>query len=192
MAKVNEGMSGERRCESCSKTFRPKEHRHRTCRECFQKGRAGGVPGSAGESGGSATGLPVDYLKKGYFDGDGNIFPELVTGAGEEVARRLGVGGVTSTQLRRFYSKAKTAEQRLDAGEPFASVVASILELKQHAANAVGKAQGRDEEAGLRLFKDVIDRNVDQAVRSEKAFRKGFLIHFQGVVAYFKFHNPKK
>ncbi len=192
MAKMNEGSSGERRCESCGKPFRPKETHHRTCWECFQKGRSGGASGSEGMSGGSATGLPADYLKKGYFDGDGNIFPELVTSMGEDVARRLGIGGVTSTQLRRFYSKAKTAEQQLDAGEPFPSVVASILELKQHAANAVGKAQGKNEEAGLRLFKDVIDRNVDLAVRSEKAFRKGFLLHFQGIVAYFKFHNPKK
>jgi CRISPR type III-A-associated protein Csm2 len=99
---------------------------------------------------------------------------------------------VTSTQLRRFYTKAKTAEGRLKAGEPFSSVTASILELKQHAANAVGRAQGRNEEAGLKLLKQFIDRNVELASKSEKAFLKGFLPHFQGVVAYFKFHYPKK
>jgi len=116
----------------------------------------------------------------------------LITSTAEEIAKRLGIGGVTTNQLRRFYTKAKAAEQRLKAGEPFSSVTASILELKQHAANAVGRAQGRNEEAGLKLLKQFIDRNVEQATENEKAFLKGFLPHFQGVIAYFKFHYPKR
>lgn len=136
--------------------------------------------------------LPDAYLHTGYFDGKGNIFPNLVTTTPEDVAKGLGVGGVTSTQLRRFYTKAKAVEQRLDSGESFESAVAGILELKQHAANAVGRAQGRAEQEGLNLLKKFIDCNVDLAVKSERAFRKGFLLHFQGVVAYFKYHYPKK
>lgn len=136
--------------------------------------------------------LPETYLHRGYFDEKGNIFSNLVTTIPEEVAKGLGIGGVTSTQLRRFYTKAKLIEQRLDAGESFESAVAGILELKQHAANAVGRAQGKAEQEGLDLLKKFIDRNVDLAVRSEEAFRKGFLLHFQGVVAYFKYHYPKK
>lgn len=134
-------------------------------------------------------GLPDAYLNRGYFDEKGNIFPNLVTTTAEEIAKSLGTGGVTSTQLRRFYAKAKAVEQRVDSDESFASAVAGILELKQHAANAVGRAQGRGEQEGLALLKKFIDRNVDLAARSKEAFRKGFLLHFQGVVAYFKYHE---
>jgi CRISPR type III-A-associated protein Csm2 len=172
--------------------FTPKEAHYEICFSCFQEEREASGGSREMRARAEPARLSENYLAKGYFDGEGNIFPELVTANAEEVARSLGVGGVTSTQLRRFYSKAKTAEQHLDAHEPFASLVAAILELKQHVANAVGKAQGKNEEAGLRVLKEVIDRNVDLAVKSEKAFRKGFLVHFQGIVAYFKFHNPKK
>ncbi|VUZ84399.1 hypothetical protein MELA_00770, partial [Candidatus Methylomirabilis lanthanidiphila] len=137
-------------------------------------------------------GLPDGYLNRGYFDEKGNIFHDLVTTKPEEIAKGLGAGGVTSTQLRRFYTKAKAVEQRVDSGESFDSVVGRILELKQHAANAVGRAQGRDEQAGLELLKKFIDRNVDLAVKGKEAFRKGFLLHFQGVVAYFKYYDLKK
>ena len=136
--------------------------------------------------------LPDGYLHRGYFDEKGNIFPDLVTTIPEEVAKGLGIGGVTSTRLRRFYTKAKAVEQRLDSGESFESAMAGILELKQHAANAVGRAQGKAEQEGLDLLKKFIDHNVDLAVKSKEAFRKGFLLHFQGVVAYFKYHYPKK
>lgn len=195
--------TSERRCESCGKMFTPKQDFHRTCYDCFKKQRGKGSSGR-GPGGRNSGGrerrrqsaadahLPDGYLSQGYFDNDGNLFRELVTKLPEEIARKLGVGGVTSTQLRRFFNKAKTAEQRLDAGEPFNSVVPTVLELKQHAANSVGRAQGKNEQAGLELLKQFIDKNVDAAVADEIAFRKAFLLHFQGVVAYFKYHNPKK
>ena len=138
------------------------------------------------------SGLPPDYLARGYFDKDGCIFLPLVTDVARKVSESLGQGGVTSTQLRRFYNKAKATEQRLDAGENFACLKAEILELEQHAANAAGKARDRREQAGLELFKQFIDKNTELAVRDEKSFRKGFLLHFQGVVAFFKYLYPKK
>jgi CRISPR type III-A-associated protein Csm2 len=173
--------------------FIPQQPQFRTCPDCFRSQRETN-PGRWDEprTAREATGLPTGYLSHGYFNERDFVHGELVTSMAEEVAKRLGVGGITSTQLRRFYSKAKTVEQRLDANEPFEGVVPSILELKQHAANTVGRAQGRDAQAGLELLKQFIDRNVDLAVRSEKAFRKAFLLHFQGVVAYFKYHNPRK
>ncbi len=199
MPNPSDASASQRKCESCGKMFTPKESRHRTCYSCFQKQRdaGGGGGGNMPRSGAPRSApppatLPDDYLSHGYFDKDGNVFSNLVTALPEEIAKRLGVGGVTTGQLRRFYTKAKTAEQRLDAGESFASVVAGILELKQHAANVVGRAQGRNEQAGFELLKQFIDRNVDAAVADERAFRKGFLLHFQGVVAFFKYHNPKK
>lgn len=186
---------GQQKCKECGEWFTPRESFHRTCDKCHSKGRkvpdnklAIERPGAGGEEPDWSTG----YLAIGYLDDDGNVLPDLVTKIPEQIAISLGVGGVTSTQLRRFFNKAKLIEQRLDAKEPFPSLLGEILELKQHAANAFGKAQRPEEKIGLKRLKTFIDRNVEEAVKSQEAFRKGFLLHFQGVVAYFKYHNPTK
>jgi len=186
---------GQRQCEKCGELFAPRESFHRTCDKCHGKGRKAPDNRRANERR-SAEREEVDwstgYLASGYLDGEGNVLPDLVTKVPEQIAVSLGVGGVTSTQLRRFFNKARLIEQRLDADEPFPSLIGEILELKQHAANAFGKAQKQDDKTGLERLKTFIDRNVEEAVKSQEAFRKGFLLHFQGVVAYFKYHNPKK
>ncbi len=133
--------------------------------------------------------LATECLSKGYFDAKGNIFAELVTTNAERIAQWLINGGVTYTQLRRFYGKTKSAEQRLDSGEAFEAVIPRILELKQHAANAVGRAQREAERHGLEGLKRFIDENVRLGSANEHAFRWGFLVLFQGVVAYFKYHG---
>jgi CRISPR type III-A-associated protein Csm2 len=184
-----------RKCRDCGKEFIPKDARHQTCWDCFKSKQDSSTAKSG--AGGIAHGspraeFPANYLLAAYFDDKGYLFPELVTTHAEHIADSLGVGGVTSTQLRRFYTKAKSIEQRLDAGERFGATVPNILELKQHAAYAAGRAQGHAEQQGLETFKRFIDMNVDLAVSGEKAFRKGFLLHFQGVVAFFKYRHPKK
>lgn len=201
-------MAFQKQCSECNEWFEPRESFHKTCDNCHgKKGRGSGqqtrreqrpfTPGTPPPS--VVSQLPEGYLAKGYLD-NGNIMAELVTTIPEEIAKAFGVGGVTSTQLRRFFNKAKLVEQRLETEtkrgvgveEAFNSVIAEILELKQHAANSAGKAQNEKEKKGLELLKQFIDLSVDEAVKSEAAFRKGFLLHFQGVVAYFKYHNPKK
>jgi CRISPR type III-A-associated protein Csm2 len=192
MTTIGEMTLKEKKCDSCGRMFTPKDPRHSICYDCFRQKQSSDERSDS--TGRTVMELPEGYLAKGYFDERGFIFPEVITKWPEDMAIKLGKVGVTSAGLRRFYNKSKFIEQRLDAGEPFPSMKAKILELKQHAANVVGKAANREEKAKLELFKKFIDQNVDLAVSDEdgKSFREGFLLHFQGVIAYFKYHYPKK
>lgn len=131
-------------------------------------------------------GLGPDYLKNGYFDGNGNLWPELVTSEAERIAQvlgqRQGQAELKTAQLRRFYGKAKNAEQKLDSAQSFESVKSDVLTLQPLSANTVARGNAPQ------VFKDFIDRNVRLATKDENHFRKGFLVHFQSVVGYFTYH----
>lgn len=133
--------------------------------------------------------LPPDYLRRGYFDQEGNIYPELITTVAEEIARTLSQHAhpkMTSTQLRRFYNKARSIKDRLDSGTDFTGVVSKIRELERDAVYSVGR------EMAPELFKQFMERNIQVAERGRKEFENGFLQHFQSVVAYSKYVESQK
>lgn len=133
--------------------------------------------------------LPQGYLQGGYFQADGkSLRPEVIVGWAEQVARALGDSRppMTYSQLRRFYNKMLSIRQRLEISDEFAELVPDLLTLKRDAADSVGK------ENAPQLFKDFIDRNVDSAIRGEEAFKKGFVQHFQSVIAYKRYWEYKK
>jgi CRISPR type III-A-associated protein Csm2 len=129
--------------------------------------------------------LPARYLQAGYFDDKGNVLPEAIQQWPEELAQTLRRTGLTSTQMRRFFNRAREIERQLDANQPFDRLKEQILALKPIAAASVGK--GNTPE----LFKNFMDKNVYLAVRSPEAFKRGFLPHFQSVVAYLKYFEKK-
>lgn len=62
---------------------------------------------------------------------------------------------------------------------PFIDLEADLKLLKARAAYRAA----RSEDSLPRPFKEFLDRNLD-AVKDEVSFRKGFLVHFEAVVAY--------
>ena len=136
---------------------------------------------------GQPPGLPQGYLRDGYFDAEQRLRPGVITDLAEEVARILGNARppMTSNQLRRFYTKTRFIKQKLDSGIPWEKVVSDIHSLKRDAADAVGK------EKAPHVFKDFIDVNVQHAVKGKDSFEKGFLEHFQSVVAYRKYQEVR-
>jgi len=155
-------------CADCGKEFEAREAYHRLCPDCWGKQRRG-------------PRFPGDYLKGGYFDEEGQVKPAVVDTWAEEVAKVLGRSGITSHQLRRFFNQLRAAEAKLDT-QSFSAVRSDILSLKRDAAYAVGRGVVKDN------FKQFIDRNVELAVQDEASFRKGFIEHFQSVLAYFTYH----
>ena len=135
--------------------------------------------------------LPAGYLQGGYFDEKGNIKCDLLANIAEQVAKVLGDSGVTSTQLRGFFMQVRAIERRLGQTS-FPEVVPQIQKLKPLAANYVGRAKNEAERRGRPNLKLFIDRNGELAVRDEKNFKKGFIPHFESVVAYYKYHFPSK
>ena len=130
--------------------------------------------------------LPESYLKKGYFDVQGNLLPELVTGeqilqVTRAIGQKQGQAELKTAQLRRFYGKAKSIEQKLDSGHSFDSLRPELLTMQALAANTVARGNASD------IFKDFIDGNIALASKDKDHFRKGFLVHFQSVVAYFSY-----
>lgn len=136
--------------------------------------------------------LPEGYLREGYFDEKGNIRCDLISRMAEEVAERLGNAGVTSAQLRRFFGQVRVIERLLQQ-TTFGEVCPQILSLKAKAANYVGRGSSNEERSRREVFKRFIDQNVDLIIKSpEKGFNKGFVPHFESVVAYYKYHFPTR
>lgn len=173
------------KCQACGRPL--KDDRYKLCYDCAQKQRSGGTgPPSA-----ARPQLPDTYLKGGYFDDNGYLKAELVTEHANRVAKTLADAGVTTGQIRRFFTMARSIEQRLDATGDFAAVVPEVASLQPFAASVIGREQNEQTRRNLEVFRQFIERNSALAQKDEKSFRKGFLPHFQYVVAYFTLYKPK-
>jgi CRISPR/Cas system CSM-associated protein Csm2 small subunit len=166
------GRPAEVKCQECGKPFQPRDPKHRRCPECAGKRPAHSAGGSARAS--FEQGYPD------YFDADGLLKPEFVTTKAEEIAANLGnerPTRMTMHQLRAFYGHVKLQQGALERGRPFKEVLLEINKLKAFASERASK------DKVPRYFEDFIVRNVDK-VKDEKSFLKGFVEHFQAVVAY--------
>lgn len=121
----------------------------------------------------------ADYLRAGYLDARGNTRPDLLTVEATRVANELSNGRLNSAQLRHFFNKLKGIELRLNSGMNFEDARPLIVSLMPAAAYAVNRG------VAPREFRSFIDKNVQLAQQSEKAFRNGLLQHFQSIVCYF-------
>jgi CRISPR type III-A-associated protein Csm2 len=139
--------------------------------------RGGPPPGGPGDSGRNANPFPPGYPK--YLTAEGHTRVELITGEAENLAARFEADRLKRHQLRSFYDHAKRQLQRLVYGASFGEVHPEIARLKAFAADRAGRA----DNALPSSFKQFIDRNVD-AVTDAASFRKGFMPHFEAVVAY--------
>lgn len=131
-----------------------------------------------------APGLPPNYLRNGYFDVEGNILSEVIIEWPKDIATKLANARpeMKSAQLRNFFGEARHIEGQLSAGQAFQSLRGRILQLDSYAASAQTRGNAPP------LFKQFIEHNVRWAAKDEKSFLKGFIPHFESVVAYF----PKK
>ncbi len=123
-----------------------------------------------------------DYLPGGYFeqkDGKCYLRPEVIDTTAIDVAKTLGNREMKSSQLRRFFNKARGIEAKLNRTNDFEAIKTDIYGFKRDVAYQVGRKVVPDE------FQQFINRNVELAVQDEKSFREGFLQHFESILAYF-------
>lgn len=140
--------------------------------------RGGGTPQTRSPAQ-QKTNLPPDYLQNGYFDQKGNLLREVIIEWPRHVAAQLDGARMAPAQLRNFFSEARRIEGQLSAGQDFEALRGHILQLDAYAANAVKKDNAPP------LFKQFIEENLKWAVKDKKSFLKGFIPHFESVVAYF-------
>jgi CRISPR-associated protein Csm2 len=134
--------------------------------------------------------LPDGYLKDGYFEFDEvkkikKLKKDLILDMAEKIS--IGISNerspeLTKTQLRRFYDYTKNISEKLRMhNDVFEKVEIDIMKLKNFAADA--KTKGKIPN----VFYDFINKNI-QTIKNIDDFKKGFIEHFQAVVAYY----PKK
>ena len=135
--------------------------------------------GKGGSGGGYSPGLPVDYLKGGYFDEKGYIHRELLETKAQEIAKRLYEceQRLTTNQFRRFYDYVRALDRKLELMGDFKSIEGDVAKIGAFAAAAVGRGNAPDE------FKIFIDNNIEKTIDAN-SFRKGFLEHLQAVLAF--------
>lgn len=144
-------------------------------------GPRGKPPGGSGEAPPNSL---RTYLRDGYFvaseSGESHLRVTLLTDTARNVAGAVSGGGrgAKTHQVRRFFTHVRLIENRLRNGAEFAGVVPMIAQLVPAAVNATKRGVAPVE------FQEFIESNVREACKSEKDFRKGFVPHFEAVIAY--------
>jgi CRISPR type III-A-associated protein Csm2 len=132
-----------------------------------------------------------DYLKGGYFDGQGNLKVEYVSREKVESlveAMCSDRHGLTKHQVRRFFGHCRTLETRLQAGGiSWAALLPDVKKLDIAAADAVAKNPPKIPS----LFHDFVQRNV-HAIKTKDDFLRGFLPHFEALVGFGQAHFRKE
>jgi CRISPR/Cas system CSM-associated protein Csm2 small subunit len=126
---------------------------------------------------GGAPIFPPGYPQ--YFTSEGCTRIEMVTTQAAKLARTFEGTGLRRHQLRAFYDHAKRQLVRLAYGTPFEEIRSEIGRLQGFAAYR----EGRPVNPLPSSFRQFIDLNV-AAVVDQKTFQKGFMPHFEAVVAY--------
>jgi len=129
--------------------------------------------------------LDANYLAQGYFElraGKRYVRPEVLDTLAIEVAHVFGAAGMRASQLRRFLSRVRGIGAQLDQIDDFAAIVAAIYSFKRDVAYQVGR------KIIPGPFQQFVHRNVELAVADAESFQRGFLPHFESVVAYFVYY----
>lgn len=137
--------------------------------------------------------LPQNYLEGGYFDfieQNGKKVPKLkktlVLDTASEIAKSFGKvkPSLKKTQLRKFYDYSVNMLEKLRLCNNYDLIETDVFKLVQFAADA------RSRDNIPKIFYDFIEKNIKN-IKNENDFKKGFIEHFQAVVAYFSFYNPR-
>ena len=150
--------------------------------------------GFARSQGGTNKSIPIDnlgadYLKGSYFE-NGQIKAELLTCESAHIAKILKDSGIKSTQIRNIFRQIRAIERTLDV-QSWDEAKTQVQRLMPLAAYFVGRGQSEFERKGRENFKSFIDQNVKLALQSNDSFKKGFVPHFESVVAYLRYYSPR-
>jgi CRISPR type III-A-associated protein Csm2 len=183
MTKPHEGGAAQKVCAGCGKVFHPTQPHFDRCPDCFRQG-----PRPGGET------LPTGYLETGYFGNKPGILrAELLTSQAQQIAQALAQADVSMGQLRRYFTMSRALRDRLENQDSYAEIANELRRMRANVAAVVGRVQdGRQRDRLSNTLKVFIDRNVDTAVSNEQSFLKGFLPHFECVLAYFYWFNSQK
>ena len=135
--------------------------------------------------------LPRDYLKDGYFDKGSELKDkmknELLLTTAQFIADNIKISKpeLRNHQLRRFFDYCRNIENRLKLNnDDYARVETDVVKLVALAADAHSKKKIP------RIFYHFISENV-RSINGHGENFKAFMQHFEAVVAFYAFLNPK-
>ena len=135
--------------------------------------------------------LPEGYLKDGYFDivkGDRDskkLKRELILNVAQKISIDIGNARpeLKGSQLRKYYDYSVNINEKLKKlNGSFDMVESDVAKLK------IFVADGLTKKKIPKIFYDFISKNVEM-IKNADDFNKGFIEHFQAVVAYYKKNN---
>jgi CRISPR-associated protein Csm2 len=135
-------------------------------------------------------------LKKGYFTHNGVLKIDYIMLYPEIIADYLGGDGnkLTNTQLRNFYDYVRVAESTYkyskDAGNTTETIKENLIIKIKKLNGMVTYSLGRDNSTVSKEFRQFLLANVE-ACNTVEDVLNGFIPHFEAVVGYFKYKNPR-
>ncbi|MEW6141534.1 MAG: type III-A CRISPR-associated protein Csm2 [Chloroflexota bacterium] len=133
--------------------------------------------------------LDLNYLKGTYFDSEKRIKCELLTSEADRLAKLFKDSNVNYAQVRRFFAAVRAIDRDLEI-HTYNQLQPQIQALKNKAAYFVGRGQGDRDKRGRENLKTFIDANVNLSMNSKESFQKGFVPHFEAVIAYLRYYKP--
>lgn len=132
--------------------------------------------------------LPKDYLKNGYKaagsdEHDVVYITDMAESIGKQLADVNSTGNTSTSKVRAYFDIVESIHHQLTTkGITDNNAIVSLATLKARVNNSWSKGNAS------KLFKDFIDKNVDQVIKSPISDLKfnltGFKLHFEAVVCY--------
>ena len=168
-------------CLSCGKPTLPN---YKYCMQCKgenpEKKQNISNPPAQNRQESHFTGFGSAYLKNGYFK-DGYLRKEIFTDEAVKVAEKLAEKGMSKAALRRFYNKLRGIYARYKDTRNFEEIKPALYSFYPNATDATM----RNNNNVPYEFRHFININVALAEKDPEHL-KGFVEHFQSVLAYFK------
>ncbi|MFZ2323278.1 MAG: type III-A CRISPR-associated protein Csm2 [Ignavibacteriaceae bacterium] len=123
----------------------------------------------------------IKDLEEGYFNDKGYLKPEYLLEYPQKLAEFFAGQSEQNkvAQVRKFFDQIRLSEGKYKLSKDFDSIVPELYELIPLLESTKNRKHITQE------FQDYLTANLKEAVKTAVNFNKGFLPHFQALVAYY-------
>lgn len=123
----------------------------------------------------------IKDLENGYFNDNGYIKPEYQVEYPQQLAGFFAGQGEQNkiAQIRKFFDQIRLSEGKFKLRKDFNAIMPELYELIPLLESTKNRKHITQE------FQDYLTANINEAVKTAKNFEKGFIPHFQALVAYY-------
>lgn len=139
--------------------------------------------GAGGGSDRTSNNIIDEFLKEledGYFQ-DNNLKTIFILEYPQKLAKYFAAQGENNkvAQVRKFFQQIRLSESKYKFSKDFNSIIPELYQLIPLLENAKNRKHITHE------FQQYLTENIKEAAKSSLNFEKGFIPHFQALVAYY-------